>query len=120
MPQDGKNNTPFATADGKPITPETNNTKPTDFTKDATSDAQKGGSFDVTRQNRQQQTEPPPQTTPMQPHMVNRPQNVGDGPRFNTRSVPADGSLVPPTPTQQPSKGTGSIGVSRSPFKNMK
>ncbi len=115
-----KDNAPFATADGKPITPDTNNAKPTDFTKKPTSDATKGGEFDVTKQNRTQATEPPSTTPPRQPHMVDRPQNVGDAPRFNTQSVPKDGSLVPPTPTKQPSRGTGSIGNSAKPFKGMR
>ncbi len=115
--QDGKitstNAPPFATADGKPTT--TSSAAPNNFVKNAKSDATKGGEFDATRQNRQQPTETAQPSPP--PWLTNRPQQAG-GPmsRVNPRSVP-DSGLVPPTPTKQPSKGTGTPGVGRVPFK---
>ena len=78
-----------------------------------------GGTFNMSEQNRLQGEETGKPSPPM-PHMVSRPQHTGSAEeRIRNTNIPSDG-LTPPAKAPPSRASTGSVGVSRVPFKNMK
>jgi hypothetical protein len=119
---------PFATPDGKPVNPEANPAKPTDFGKSngrsVNADATPPRLPSEYAPTENADTKDAPNTT-YQPHLISRKQTPGSvEQRANPTSIPAGG----PTTKMDPGRASrldastvarGAPGA-RNPFKNMK